>query len=961
MVVDSVPDRVGDLSRTVAWVAASLLLTAALPAFAQTNAQANIIGVVTDESGGVMPGVNVSATSPSLQVGQVSGVTDVNGEYRLSNLPLGTYEVTYALDGFQSVKRTGVRLTAGFTARMDIPLKLGSLNETITVSGASPVVDVASSTPTTALTRETLELIPTSRNGMQALLAQAPGTRTNVDVGGNTAGAIPVFRAFGNSAGLWPVIEGVAVASPASNASAAGVYNDYSSFEEAQVSSLGNDAEVPTRGIALNAIVRSGGNTYHGSFISSYTNPSMISDNVSPELALQGLRGVPIKRRWDYGGDLSGFVVPDKFWFYGGARYRVNDNYVLDCTRPDTGGQCDTTLTQQFYSGKGTYQVNNSHRLVGYYQRNYKHNVTGASSLVDWFSRFDQQFYGNLAKGEWQGTLGRNVVANALVGYWNFISWQYPVSTDPSSVDIVTLRRWGSSTQTYYAPIDINWFKTVAKGNVSWYLPDSFAGDHNFKGGLDFIKGWSETLAPEHVNGNYQQLFRSNVPYQVQVFNFPIHYFNDDHYYGAFLMDEWRTGGGRLTFNLGFRLAFDRGFIREQSKEAGQFAAIYPAASYPELDVTSWTTFVPRLRATYQLTSDGKTVLKGGWGRFASIHGTDEANYVNRNVVGSTTYVWRDLNGNGAYDPGETNLDPNGPDFVSRTGTTQAFHNKDEKAPISDEYSASIERQLFNNFAVRFTGIYSKDTNLAQVTNPLIPYSAYTIPVSMQDPGPDGRLGTADDTGQTLTYWEYPTSLRGAAFQGTTRVNDSALDATFKSFEIAASKRFSQKWQAMASFSRTWLNAPGANYGANPNNQINTLNKSTEWSSKISGSYELKYEILASANYEIRSGTPFQRTVLASGGVTIPTIVIAVEPPGSRYYDNLHLLDTRVRKEFRLSSNHRAGIGVDIFNLLNKSTVTSVTAQSGASYGRVTTAAGNTATLPFLPGRNVQITFNHSF
>ena len=123
----------------------------------------------------------------------------------------------------------------------------------------------------------------------------------------------------------------------------------------------------------------------------------------------------------------------------------------------------------------------------------------------------------------------------------------------------------------------------------------------------------------------------------------------------------------------------------------------------------------------------------------------------------------------------------------------------------------------------------------------------------------------------------------------------------------------------------------------------------------------MKYEVLASVNYEIRSGAPWQRTVLASGGVTIPTIVVAVDPLGSRYYDNLHLLDARVRKEFRLVANHKAGIGVDVFNLLNKSTVTSITTQSGASFGRATTAAGNTATLPFLPGRNVQITMNYSF
>jgi hypothetical protein len=168
----------------------------------------------------------------------------------------------------------------------------------------------------------------------------------------------------------------------------------------------------------------------------------------------------------------------------------------------------------------------------------------------------------------------------------------------------------------------------------------------------------------------------------------------------------WRTTGGRLTLNLGFRLAFDRGFIREQSKEAGQFASIYPAASYPKLDVTSWNTFVPRLRATYQLTSDGRTVIKGGWGRFAAIRGTDEANYVNRNIVGSTTFFWHDTNANGIYEPGEANLSTaNNPDFVSQTGTTQGIHNPDERAPISDEFSASIERQLFNDFAVRVTGL----------------------------------------------------------------------------------------------------------------------------------------------------------------------------------------------------------------------------------------------------------------
>jgi hypothetical protein len=930
-------------------------------ASAQTNTQATIEGVVTDESGAVLPGVTVTATSPNLQVGQMTAVTDASGEYRIGPLPIGTYEITYALEGFQQVRREDVRLTAGFTAKLDVGLKLGALNESITVSGASPVVDVASATPRTALTRETLELIPTSRNGVQALLAQAPGTRSNLDVGGNSAGAIPIFRAFGNSASAWPVMEGVAVIAPSSSIAYSGIYNDYSSFEEVQVSSVGNDAEIPGRGIFLNAVVKSGGNTYHGTFMGAYTNPSLISNNVDAALKAQGVSSsVPIERRWDYGGDLGGYIQPNKIWFYGGARYRVNDNYVLDCLQPN-GTQCDATLGQKFFEGKVTYQINSANRAILFYQRNYKDNMTGSSSVVAWESRFTQAFHGDLAKGEWQGTLGKNIVVNSLVGYWDFISWQTGNSLTPSSVDLVTLRRTGASSQTYFTPNDYNWYKVTSKSTISWFKPHGLLGAHNVKGGFDYIKGWTQIVSPDHgVTGNYQQLFTSGVPFQLSAWNFPIDVRNDVRYYGSYLADEWRPAS-RLTLNLGFRLAWDHNFVPAQTKVAGQFASIYPAASYPEIDVVDWTTFVPRVRATWDVAGDGKTAIKGGWGRYAALRGADDANYVNPNVIGSTTYRWHDLNGDKLYEPGEVNLNLNGPDFVSQTGTTQGVLNSNEKPPMSDEFSASVERQLFPNFAIRVTGIYSKDWNVAEVINPLIPYSAYTIPVSSPDPGPDGKLGTADDPGKTLTYWEYPTSYRGAAFQANTRINDPALDATFKSFELAASRRFANKWQAMTSYSRTRLHQPGANATANPNNLINTLNTSVEWNFKASGSYEMKYGILTSVNYEIRSGAPWQRTVLLSGGTTIPTQVVNVQPYDVQYYDNLHLLDFRARKDFHLYASHKASFGVDIFNMLNKNTVTSANLRSGSTYGYVLTAAGNTATLPFLPGRNVQFTFNYAF
>ena len=126
-------------------------------------------------------------------------MTDATGEYRITPLPIGNYTVEYTLAGFQTVKHEGIRLNVGFTARIDVQLKVGSLQESITVSGASPVVDTTSTTATTQFTRETIELIPTSRNGIVSLLAQAPGVRTLRDVGGSSLNQVPTYRVFGQA------------------------------------------------------------------------------------------------------------------------------------------------------------------------------------------------------------------------------------------------------------------------------------------------------------------------------------------------------------------------------------------------------------------------------------------------------------------------------------------------------------------------------------------------------------------------------------------------------------------------------------------------------------------------------------------------------------------------------------------------------------------------------------------
>lgn len=160
----------------------------------------SIVGQVKDESGGVLPGVTVTITSPALQVKELTAVTDERGQYRLTPLPIGTYDVTYTLQGFQTVKREGLRLTQAFVATVDVSLKLGGVAETITVSGASPVVDRTSTSSATVLTKETLDLTPTDRNGLLSLVSETPGARGNLDIGGTALVTIPTINALDS----WP-------------------------------------------------------------------------------------------------------------------------------------------------------------------------------------------------------------------------------------------------------------------------------------------------------------------------------------------------------------------------------------------------------------------------------------------------------------------------------------------------------------------------------------------------------------------------------------------------------------------------------------------------------------------------------------------------------------------------------------------------------------------------------------
>jgi hypothetical protein len=919
-------------------------------AVAGQTAPAGIIGVVTDNTGAVLPGVTVTATSPALQVPSVTTVTDESGGYRLTPLPIGTYTVAFELAGFQTVQREGVRLTVGFTARVDSEMGVGAVTETVTVSGASPLVDTTSTRTSTELTYEQVEVLPTSRDGFHAFMNQAPGVRTNLDVGSSGLGDTLSFRAFGETGGSWQMLEGVMSAAP-NPAGANGSHVDFNAIEGARVETMGSNAEMPRSGILVDAVMKSGGNDFHGNAVVYGSGPGLEGDNISDTLKSAGFRRAKLKEVRDFSGTLGGRIVRNKLWFFTGARYQESSREILDAVDPD-GTPIAGKREGPYYFGKVSYQMTSANRFTGFMHVANDKELRGANKFTPRESMLDKDGPITTSKADWQTTIGNSFVASVQYGRWDFESNINGVSKGKiPTIDIATLYVTGDLFARNGLRRDMGRHHT--KGFLTYYKPNFALGSHEFKVGVDHLWTWitDGSLGREEGFPDYQLRFNNGAAFQIDTVNVPQRGENYANFIGVYGQDRW-TLTRKLTFNLGLRLDHDEAWAPRQCREAATFAA---AQCWDEIRLVTFNALAPRAHVAFDIMGDGKTVLKGGYGRFNYLRELDpDVVSINQNTRATTRWDWHDNNGNKQYDPGEVNLDPLGPDFRSISGTRFGLVNPNEKQPKTDEFSMTFERELLANTAVRVTGMYSRNTNVFRLSEPNRD-GRYTIPVTNLDPGPDGRLGTSDDTGKSITYYEYPASLGSAAFAQTMIVNDADAQ-TFKTFEVMAIKRSSDNWQLNASYTTTWFDVPvtcgdaGTGSGTNrwrcytnPNIGINSADKTREWQAKLSGAYTFPYGILASTNYDIRSGPAQARQVLLAGGATIRSLLLNVEEIGSLRLPNTHEMDIRLAKRVNLGTARWVELRADIYNVLNKSTtmpsadteaITGWVLQSGADFRR---------------------------
>src|SRR5688572_13914572 len=619
--------------RSVVAVAGLFLLLTG-NAVAQSVSSGTIHGTIRDQSGGVLPGVTATLSSPALQVPQVVQVTDSEGQYRFVDLPAGTYLLKFELTGFSTLIREDLRLTVGFIARVDENMKVGAMEESVTVSGQSPVVDITNTSASVAFTKEVLETVPRGRD-LQNVLAMAPGvTQETLDVGGSTLAQRQDTSSYGMAAQPKLQYEGMNIAMGADQNTP--IYFIDNSLEEVQVRTSGNDAEVSTPGVSMIAIMKSGSNSFHGSYRASWQPDSLQANNLNATLRAQRINEPPqLKKFYDVAADLGGRIIRDKLWFYGGYAKQTKSEGTLGFAAdpgPDgrylTGDESQAFFESSLYqySLKMSYQMTRNNRFVYAWQRGVKAQPqNGGGRLRPLEATRDYKNPTAIQKAEWQSTVTERLLLNAMGGYAGYVtdydaSRSYARPDAPSRQDLETTLFTGSHVQHQGKTRD----RYQAEASASFFPSRSLAGQHDFKTGVSIY--WDRTSDDwlNNVAGNYVLITDringvSGTPFRIRAYNTPAAPKDNEDIYAWYFKDSWRPTD-KLTFNLGVRWEYQHSYLPDQDYAgARDFPTVFPAKHVDTLDVQTFNRVVPRVGVAYDM--GGKSVVKATWGLYNYILG----------------------------------------------------------------------------------------------------------------------------------------------------------------------------------------------------------------------------------------------------------------------------------------------------------------------------------------------------
>ena len=924
-------------------LALQAIAIATTPAAAQVQT-GSILVRSADEQGAVVPGVAVTISSAVLVSGTQTGVTDAGGVYRFPSLPPGTYTVKVDLTGFQSVSREGIAVGAGSTTPVDFTMKIGNLSETLQIKAESPVIDTTNANVAVHLDAKILETTPAGRDIWSIIEYKVPGLVMDTpDVGGNQGGLQRGITARGTGNGQnIQMLNGVNVDDPAA-IGFAGYYYDPSALQDIQVSSGANDITVPTGGVLINMVSKSGTNRFTGQLLDTYQGKSTQWDNIDDGLQRQGIRpnGAAVDHIKNFNLQAGGPILKNRVFYFAALNDQRTAVHFAGFPSPAWKGDAepDTTNITSIFTDP-TWQITSKHRVQGTASRQVYDKINrgadGSNGTQDPESVWHEHDILAVYQGLWNWVLTDRQFVDTRVSY-NSINFPLNLKTTQQ-----TLLDQSTSIRTRANTIQqiMDRRRMQVSSNWQYFIPQALGGRHELRGGID------NAYTPEDVdlmiNDDVRLTYRSAPsatgaaagPVSVQLFNTPLHQKRAVMNTALYLQDSYSYK--RMTLVGGLRWERVEGWLPAQSDPPSQYfpegTAINSAfGSYqllrtiPEVrQVPLWHTAGPRGSVIFDVFGNGRTAVRASLARYYDQIGTGTPGNVNPNGLVNRTFVWSD-NGDLVFQPNELGP-PSGPIAAPLSADLLRQHFLLTRRPYRNEVTAGIDHQLVADLRVSATYIHRHERDQIVTLEQNVPFEYYDA-IAFPDPGPDGVRGTADDTSLTVFAEKTPTlpSLTGPA-------NDNRGNQTYRGLELTVSKRYSNRWTMVGgyTFSRTTLN--GTTTITSPNSFININGRSSldrAHNFKLTGSYLLPWDVLVGGNVRAQSGQPYTRVLNVTG---LPQNVngfnVNAEPRGRYLLPWLKTADVRVGKVFRFGANEFEA-DMDVYNLTNSNAVFNVRTGTG--------------------------------
>ena len=906
----------------------------------EASAQASIAGVVRDGSGAVLPGVTVEASSPALIEKARTVVTDGSGQYRIVDLSPGRYQVVFTLAGFKTVRREDVVLEGTFSAQINVGLEVGALEESVTVTGVTPTVDVTNNRTQFVANRDILDSIPTPIRNTPARALLLPGTVVTP----NVLGQYNMSVHGSNNSDMVIAIDGLRVNNLCGSGQFSGFYMNDASVQEVTFTTGAESAEMQNGGLRINSIPKDGGNQFSGTLFAYGMNGGLQADNRSDEVKAAGVPQPSIAYTYQINPSFGGPIKRDKLWFYFTYKYEDNKTYVASSAFADGSKAYRQAMGNYSAVTRLTWQATQKDKIRFYLDRQYNGEFYNGFNTLPTTSpeaSTDAFGLGWVPQLKWTQTTTNKLLLEAGISYYTQDYEQNCTdSVKPSDLprlEQTTGRLTVACGNTI--PPYTSWTKSYSSAASASYI----TGSHAFKTGV--TAQWGTNARTFSSNGQINTLVFNNgllgapasatnpvpcvalpCPIAVAVSNGATtaqQKVKSD--LGFFIQDTWTMD--QLTLNLGGRFDHFNAMVPAQSAAASTWIQ---ARNFAEIkDVPNWNDWSLRMAAAYDVFGNGKTALKVNASKYIASAAAGYAAIFNGMTYSTQTRAWFDLDGNKSLFDSAGNIQ-----FGEVFGGTSNFGgitsrpDPDLLRAYNWEYNASVQHQLIDRLSMT-AGVYRRqfynldvtdNTNLAVTdwspfsittpTDPRLPASGSAITMHSLNPN---KVGVPTDNLRTFSD-----------------INTSV----YNGFELSANARFT-KLLLFGGITTDRRATTSCDERDNPNSaRFCDAVPPFRTTFKMSAAYQLPYEFQLSgsflsrpgpsvaANYTVTAGIAGRPIIGSTAGAT--TIGVNLVQPNTVFLDRFNQLDLRLGRTFRIGSRTRIQGFADFFNVLNAGTVTRV-------------------------------------